>query len=86
MYNAPNKVSLSLSRRIPLVSTQKSLSKGPDAQNGYAAVTRARAVGRVTCHGSPASPRLVLAERQPVGPNETGAKNTLCRSDDGLVY
>jgi len=51
-----------------LVSTQKSLSKGPDAQNGYAAVTRARAVGRVTCHGSPASPRLVLAERQPVGP------------------
>ena len=37
-------------------------------------------VRRVTCHGSPASPRLLLAERQPVGPNETGAKNTLLRS------
>ena len=37
-------------------------------------------VRRVTCHGSPASPRLVLAERQPVGPNETGATNTLLRS------
>jgi len=33
-------------------------------------------VGRVTCHGSPASLRF-LAERQPVGANETGAKTLL---------
>ena len=40
-------------------------------------------------HGSPPSPRLVPAERQPVGPNEIGAKNTLIRSKEvrcsGLV-
>ena len=35
---------------------------------------------QVTCHGNPASPRFVLAERQPVGPNETGVLNTLLRS------
>ena len=37
-------------------------------------------VRRVTCHGNPAFPRLVDAERQPVGPNETGVMNTLLRS------
>ena len=39
-------------------------------------------VGRVTCHGSPASPRLGLAEWQPVGPNETGAKDTPLRAKE----
>ena len=30
-------------------------------------------VGRVTCHGNPPSPRLVLHEQSPVGPTRPGA-------------
>jgi len=50
-------------------------------ENPLSRVPGPRSAG--TCHGSPASPRLVLAERQPVGPNETGVTKPLLRSKPG---